>query len=98
MGADKAVLVSDPPLAGLDALGTAKVLAAVVRRVGGDLVLAATESTDGYTGTVPVQVAELLGYPAVSFAKHVDVEGGALTCFAKPRRVTTRCRVLFPRW
>jgi len=76
IGADKAVLVSDPRLVGLDALGTAKVLAAVVRRVQPDLVLAATESTDGYTGTVPVQLAQLLGYPAVSFARAVQVEAG----------------------
>lgn len=73
MGAAKAVVVSDPRLAGSDALGTAKVLAAVVRRIGADLVVAATESTDGYTGTVPVQLAELLGLPSVSFARHVEV-------------------------
>lgn len=75
MGAAKAVLVSDEALAGSDALSTAKVLAAALARVGADLVLAATESSDGYTGTVPVQVAELLGQPAVSFAKHVEVSG-----------------------
>ena len=78
MGVQQAVLVSDPGLAGLDALGTAKVLAAVMRRIGADLVLAATESTDGYTGTVPVQLAELLSYPAVTFAKHVELRDGAL--------------------
>ena len=73
IGAARAVLVSDSVLAGSDALGTAKVLAAVVRRLEPDLVLAATESTDGYTGTMPVQIAELLGWPSVSFAKHVGV-------------------------
>lgn len=78
MGAAKAVIVSDPALSGLDALGTAKVLAAVVRRANPQLVLAATESTDGYTGTVPVQLAELLGYPAVTFAKHVEVKDTTL--------------------
>lgn len=72
-GAAKAILVSDPVLAGSDALGTAKVLAAVIRRLGPDLVLAGTESTDGYTGTTPVQVAELLGWPSVSFARHVEI-------------------------
>ena len=41
-----------------------------------DLVLAATESTDGYTGTTPVQLAELLGWPSVTFAKHVEVADG----------------------
>src|SRR6478736_2277380 len=77
MGAAKAVLVSDPALAGSDALSTAKVLAKSIERVGdADLVLAATESSDGYTGTVPAQVAELLGWPAITFAKHVEIADG----------------------
>ena len=64
MGAAKAILVSDPALAGSDALSTAKVLAKAIERAGEvDLVLAATESSDGYTGTVPAQVGELLGWP-----------------------------------
>jgi electron transfer flavoprotein beta subunit len=75
MGADKAVLVSDDALAGSDALVTARVLAAVLRRAMPDLVIAATESTDGYTGTLPVQLAELLELPSVTFAKHVEVDG-----------------------
>ncbi len=75
MGAAKAILISDDALAGSDALGTAKVLAAAIRRAEPDLILAATESTDGYTGTTPVQVAELLGLPSVTFAKKVEVTG-----------------------
>ena len=69
MGAAKAILISDDSLAGTDALGTAKVLAAAIKRAEPDLILAATESSDGYTGTTPVQVAELLGLPSVTFAK-----------------------------
>lgn len=79
MGAAKGVLVSDPALQGSDALTTAKVLAAAVRRLGGaDIVIAATESSDGYTGTVPEQMAEILGLPSVTFAKKVAVESGTL--------------------
>src|SRR5688500_12845760 len=52
MGAAKAILVSDPALVGTDSLGTAKVLAAAIKRAEPDLVLTATESSDGYTGTV----------------------------------------------
>src|ERR1700685_308402 len=63
MGATKAVIVSDESLRGSDALSTAKVLAAVIGRAPFDLVLAATESSDGYTGTTPVQLAQLLGLP-----------------------------------
>jgi len=80
MGADRAIVVSDEELAGSDALGTAKVLAAAVRRAGdADLVLAATESTDGYTGTTPVQLAALLDMPSVTFAKKVVSDGTKVT-------------------
>lgn len=79
MGAGSAVVVSDPALAASDALSTAKVLAAVIRQVRDiDLVLCASESSDGYTGTVAVQLAELLGYPSVSFAKHIRLDEGVL--------------------
>ncbi len=78
MGAAKAILVSDDSLAGSDALGTAKVLAAAIKRAEPDLILAATESTDGYTGTTPVQVAELLGLPSVTFAKKVEITGDSV--------------------
>lgn len=79
MGAAKAVLVSDPALAGADALTTAKVLAAATKRVENvDLIIAGTESSDGYTGTVPEQMAEVLGLPSVTFAKTISVDGGVL--------------------
>jgi electron transfer flavoprotein beta subunit len=79
MGAAKAILVSDPALAGTDALGTAKVLAAAIKRAQPDLILTATESSDGYTGTIPVQVAEILGLPSVTFSKKVTVSGDKIT-------------------
>jgi electron transfer flavoprotein beta subunit len=75
MGAAKAILISDDALKGSDALGTAKVLAAAIKRAEPDLIIAATESSDGYTGTTPVQVAELLGLPSVTFAKSFTVDG-----------------------
>jgi electron transfer flavoprotein beta subunit len=76
MGAEKAVLVSDPALAGADSLTTAKVLAGAVGKAGDyDLVIAGTESSDGYTGTVPEQIAEVLGLPSVTFAKSIAVDG-----------------------
>src|SRR5271156_6731973 len=78
MGAAKAILVSDDALAGSDALGTAKVLSAAIKRANPDLVVMATESTDGYTGTLPVQVAELLGFPSVTFAKSIAVDGNSV--------------------
>ena len=79
MGAAKAILVSDPALAGTDSLGTAKVLAAAIKRAEPDLVLTATESSDGYTGTVPEQLAGLLDLPSVTFAKQIAVGEGKVS-------------------
>src|SRR5688572_20358408 len=79
MGAARGVLVSDDSLRGADTLVTARVLAAAIGSLGQvDMVLAAVESTDGYTGTLPITVAELLGLPSVTFATSLDVEGGEL--------------------
>jgi len=79
MGAAKAIIISDDSLRGTDALGTAKVLAGAIKRVSPDLVLMATESSDGYTGTTPAQVAELLGLPSITFAKSVAIDGSNVT-------------------
>ncbi|MCU1452392.1 MAG: Electron transfer flavoprotein alpha/beta-subunit, partial [Acidimicrobiales bacterium] len=79
MGAAKAILVSDDGLKGAGALDTAKVLAAAIRRVeAADLVLTATESSDGYTGTVPEQIAGLLDLPSITFAKSVEIADGTV--------------------
>ncbi|MEO6121134.1 MAG: electron transfer flavoprotein subunit beta/FixA family protein, partial [Acidimicrobiales bacterium] len=78
MGVARAVLVSDEALAGSDALVTAKVLAAVIARIGPDLVVTGTESTDGYCGVVAAQLAELLGLAAVTFVRRAEMVDGLL--------------------
>jgi electron transfer flavoprotein beta subunit len=78
MGAAKAVIVNDPALRGSGALVTAKVLAAVLRKEQPDLIIAGTESTDGYTGVVPQQLAELLGLPCLTFARKVTQADGKI--------------------
>src|SRR5207247_5538310 len=78
MGADRGVLVSDAGLAGADALLTARVLAAAIKQEEPDLVICATESYDGSTGMVPPMLAELLGFPQLTFAKKVEVDGATV--------------------
>jgi len=78
MGAAKGVLITDDSLAGSDALTTAKVLAAAIRKQEFDVVITATESTDGYTGVVPQMLAGVLDIPAVTFAKSLTYEGDTL--------------------
>ena len=79
MGATAAIHLSDPALAGSDALGTAKALAAAIRKAPFDLVICATESSDTYTGLVPGQLAQLLGIPPLTFATSVTVDGKTVT-------------------
>src|SRR5579859_2599365 len=76
MGADKGVLVSDPALAGSDAIGTARVLAAALKKTGYDLVIFGSAAADAYGGVVPAAVAEFLGAPLLSFATQLDIDGG----------------------
>ncbi len=78
MGASRAVVVSDPALRGTDALDTALVLSTVIATVSPDLVITATESSDGYTGTIPAQIAELLSWPSVTFAKSLSATGNSI--------------------
>jgi electron transfer flavoprotein beta subunit len=79
MGADGAVLVSDPALAGSDVQGTAYALAEALKTLQFDLVLFGNRSTDGETGCVPAAVAELLGLPLLSSLAEVELNGSTLT-------------------
>jgi electron transfer flavoprotein beta subunit len=79
MGADEAILIEDSSLRGADALTTARVLAAAMARRDFDLVIAGTESTDGYSGVVPQMVAEILGLPALTYATKVETGDGSVT-------------------
>ena len=78
MGADRGILISDPMLAGADALLTARALAAAIKPEAPDLVICGTESYDGSTGMVPPMLAELLGVPQLTVAKKVEVNGSSV--------------------
>jgi electron transfer flavoprotein beta subunit len=75
LGADRGIAVVDDALRGADALATANVLAAAIRRHDIDLVIAGVESTDGATGTLPAALAERLGVPSLTFARALRVAG-----------------------
>jgi electron transfer flavoprotein beta subunit len=79
MGADEAVIIDDASLRGSDALTTARVLSAAMALRGFDLVVAGTESTDGYSGVMPQMMSEILDVPCLSFARKVEAADGAIT-------------------
>ena len=78
MGAHRGVRITDDRLRGADAIVTARVLAAGIGKQTYDLVIAGVESTDGYTGTVPAAIAELLRVPSLTFARKLEVTEGTL--------------------
>lgn len=79
MGADKAVIIEDAGLRGSDAHTTARVLAQAISNEGFDLVVAGTESTDGYSGVLPQMLSELLEVPALTYATSVETDGSDVT-------------------
>ncbi len=80
MGADSAVLVSDPALNALDSQGAARVLAAAIQKLGGaDMVVFGRQTLDEGTGLTVSQTARILNLPLLSFAGSIKVEGGKVT-------------------
>ena len=74
MGADSALLISDPALAGSDALSTSLVLAQVIASGGFDLVMCGTESTDARMSVIPAMLAERLGWAQLTHVHKLDID------------------------
>lgn len=80
MGADSGVIISDDQLENSHALATAKVINTAIERMGPiDLVITGTESSDGYTGTIPAQIAALRNVSALTFATSIKLEDSKIT-------------------
>jgi len=74
MGADEAVILTDPGFAGGGSAGTAQALAAAIRKIGKfDLVLMGEGSADNYSGQVVGRVAELLDAPQITFVRELQI-------------------------
>jgi len=78
MGADRAVLVTDPSFEGADLLGTASALAGALAREQADLVLFGQQSPDGNGACLWAAVAERLRLPVVSQVSALAVEERAV--------------------
>ena len=73
MGADKALYVDDDSLKGANSLMTANVLSELAKTTNADIVIFGTESTDGYSGTVPQQVSRFLNLDCISYVKAIEI-------------------------
>ena len=70
----KVLLISDSAFAGSDTLATSKVLAAAIKELDYDIVIAGRQAIDGDTAQVGPQMAEHLGLPQVSYVVDVDYD------------------------
>lgn len=71
-GADGGVLITDRKFAGADTLATSYTLAAAIRKMGADIVVAGRQAIDGDTAQVGPQVAEKLGLQQVTYCEKVE--------------------------
>ena len=75
MGADSGIHLTDPALAGSDAVATSYALAQALATTEYDLVILGSEASDARTSLVPAMLAERLGLPQLTFASKVDIDG-----------------------
>jgi electron transfer flavoprotein beta subunit len=80
MGADDAILVSDPALTELDTAGAARILAAAIQKIGGvDMVMFGRQTLDNGAGITAAQTARILGWPMLGLVGQIKVQEGSAT-------------------
>jgi electron transfer flavoprotein beta subunit len=80
MGADEAILISDPALNEVDTAGAARVLAAAIQKIGGvDMVVFGRQTLDNGAGITPAQTARVLGWPMLGLAGQIKIQDGSVT-------------------
>jgi len=77
-GADRAIHIEEPNLAGYDTLSLARVLAKAAEAEKPDLVLTGLQSDDLGLGQTGVVMAELMGVPHATIIMQVEVTDGSL--------------------
>ncbi len=75
MGADDAVVLSDPALEGSDVSVTSYAMAQALKKIGFDVILSGALSDDGNTGGVPGALAEHLGVPGLTNVRKIEEIG-----------------------
>jgi len=77
LGAQRAVVLSDPAFEGGDSVATARALAAAVKRETFDLVLTGSQSDDAGYGSTGSLLAAQLDWPHAWLVMGLEIEGGA---------------------
>jgi len=79
MGCGQAILISDPALEGADSRAVAQVLAAAIQKIGNvDVAFFGKQAIDGDMGVTGAQTGRFLGWPVLSLASTIKLEGDKL--------------------
>ena len=81
MGADKGILINDPATRSLDGLGIARVLAAALRQISFDVIIAGQRAVDDDNFLVGPAVAEYLNIPHISMVVKQEIAGPKIRCY-----------------
>ncbi len=81
MGADKGILINDPAVLECDSLGVARILAAVIKTMPFDLIIAGQRAVDDDGYLIGTAVAEYLGIPNISMVTKQEIVDGKITCW-----------------
>ena len=74
-GIDQVIHIKDAEFQGLDALGTAKVLAAAIKDGGYDIILCGQQGVGTDNCQVPAMLAELLDLPQATLVVKLEIDG-----------------------
>ena len=80
MGADRGILINDAEFAPLDGLQTARWIAAALKTMSYDIIIAGQRAVDADQYLVGTAVAELLGIPMIPMVIEQNIEAGKIRC------------------
>jgi len=80
MGGDKGILIKDPAAEKCDGLGIARILAAALKNIKFDLIIAGQRAVDDDNFQVGTAVAEFLSIPNISLVIKEEIADGKIRC------------------
>ena len=97
MGVDRAILISDPALAGSDTLATSTALgAAIIKLRPFDLILFGARTSDSDTGQVGPQTAVRIGLPIITGVYQLECTEAKIMADRRVDEFNERCEVFLP--
>ncbi|MDL1968588.1 MAG: electron transfer flavoprotein subunit beta/FixA family protein [Deltaproteobacteria bacterium] len=96
MGADKGILIKDPAADKCDGIGIARILAASLKNIKFDLIIAGQRAVDDDNFQVGTALAEFLSIPNISLVIKEEISDGKIRCCRTVEGGTVVLEALLP--